>query len=190
MAEYIINLSALKQQPNPTKFTLRNVAIRQGDEFELVVTVYADEDASAPLDITGSNGRLYLYRERDGCHRWDYGFGWLTYGWQFDRRPIEVIYGHTVGDSGSVPVTDPGALLPAIPPTIGQIVFCFPQSATAHLTGRFGFEVILQTHNASGASILRGIFEIERGFVTSSHSGFVLGESALAGPDVLGPPIP
>lgn len=179
MTEYVINFSGLLQRPYPISLTKRNVRITGGDDLVFVVTMYADEDAIVPVDITDAVATMVIYRDDKQAWSWDYGLWWLT--GRFNQAPILQIAG--LNATTALPTQAP----------LGQIYFMLPPDSTAGFHGRFVFQIVLQTSAGFGASVLKGIIDIDRApvFLTGTGSPvgsdglFVLDGSVLDGPDVL-----
>lgn len=178
MAEYDIALSAVADRSSWGYLTRRNIIITGGDDFTITLTVYEDEDASAPINTTGAWALLSVFDVRHWGESWwsrcwDYGFG----GWgNFPRAPLLSIYNDGITDL-----------------TAGQFTFEFPPADTQNLRGRFAF-VIEYEANGAGATIVRGIIEIRPGTGASfpARHGFVLDDgsgdgSSLDGPDSVAP---
>jgi hypothetical protein len=161
MPEYTVALSCLLQQPSPLQQTRRNIQISAGDDFIVVVTAYADEDAAAPASIAGSVPTLYLYGAN--YRGWDYGLGAVG-----QREAILQIAG-TLGAAG-------------------QMTFVFSPALTSGLRGRFVFVIRLVTALGAGAVVMRGALEVARSIyfpVLGPGGDFILDISFLDGPDVM-----
>lgn len=177
MPEYAITFSALLQRPSPIDLTRRNIRTASGDDFVVLVNAYADEDASTPADLTNATCTMFLYRCANGWSGWDYGwFEWDNVNW---RDPVLSVVGLTATDA-----------LPFQVP-FGQTLFQFQPPVTGGFHGRYAFAVHIATQFAMGATVIRGVMDIERGPVTpyentTSGTEFTLDDSDLDGGDILG----
>lgn len=161
---------------NPVRQSVRNLAMSQGDDLTLAITVYASD--GAPVDITYSAVTVAVQREAWECSsgiHGDYGLGWLTLA-----EPVVW--------AGRGAVTDGRT---------GRALVTIPQAVTSNWWGRFRIEIALQDPDA-GCISARGVLDVRRcaprlvpvfvpkeDFAASDFASgdFFTGSAASGGPD-------
>ena len=135
---------------NPVRCQQWNASMRCGDDFNLAVTVYAD-DAGTLDNLTGSTSQLALFRDRASAFdRWEYGYG-DDYGWGW----------FTVRSQPLVLV--PGVLVPVTSPaTPSAVTFSIPGATTVAFFGRY--RLTLQIEAADGFyTQIEGVLAVRAG---------------------------
>lgn len=175
MPEYSNFITAILQRPSNTTLTMRNMRIAAGDDFMVYMTLYQNEDASAPVTINGAQYMSFFpldaqYGAWDQWSRswsgWDYGsLGW---GRCIPPRPILTV-------TATSDINMPGVAMFAIPPADTQLWL-----------GRYAF-LIQVAQAGAGATVARGILDVEPGLILPGPvvNPFTLDQSQLDGPDVL-----
>jgi hypothetical protein len=161
-------LSTSRVVRNPVRCQQWNASMRCGDDFNLAVTVYAD-DIGTLDNLTGASAMLALFRDDASPldhHGWgafgygyDYGLGWFT----ARRQPLVLV---------------PGVLAS---PTLGRVTFAIPAATTSALFGRYRLE--LQIAGADGCyTQIEGVLQVRAGL----GAGLLAGAPSLSiGPGVL-----
>jgi hypothetical protein len=140
-------LSTSRFVRNPVRCQQWNASMRCGDDFNLAVTVYADDEGTLD-NLTGSASQLALFRDTASPfdHGWggfgygcDYGWGWFTER----RQPLVLV---------------PGVLAD----TPGLVTFAIPAATTVAFCGRY--RLTLQIAGADGCyTQIEGILQVRAG---------------------------
>lgn len=123
---------------NPVRPAIRNLAMSQGDDLQLVITVYASD--GTPVDISQGAVTASVQREAWGCSSgasYDYGLGWLT-------------------TSGGCVWTGIGIIKTG---TDGIAVVSIPRAVTSAWWGRFRLRIAIDDA-AGGCIAAEGILDV------------------------------
>jgi hypothetical protein len=140
-------LSTSRYVRNPVRVQQWNASMRCGDDFNLALTVYEDDEGTL-ANLAAATARLPLFRDAASPfdHGWgfgygcDYGWGWFTLRWQ-----PEVVVA--------------GVLVLATP---GLVTFNIPAASTVCFFGRY--RLALQVENTDGFySQVEGVLQVRAG---------------------------
>lgn len=174
----IHRLATLRQTGLELRCQQWNASIRAGDDFNLVLTVYAD-DGGALLDVNNAVASLMLTRDGQypGWGTCDYGAGW----WTTQANPDVRLAGVLATDT-----------------TTGQITFAMPGGVLGAVNGgmcgvtRYRLAIQIDMRDGEYTQI-EGVLQVRPGPVGLTHvagiaSGnpFILDVSQLDGLDVIG----
>jgi len=167
--EYI---TLVRRRRNPTRLRQWNATIGNGDDLKLAVTLYDQETDAAPLDVSAAHWAMSFWRDRDSS-----SWGYRDYGWpSFFGNP------NPGGASGSITVA--GVMVAGAP---GRVNVLVPTTITSNMLGRYRFAFQMQMPSGMSSEIEGELTVLpSAGLSPVAYSPFILGQSLLGGPDILG----
>lgn len=142
-----LSCAVLTNRRSSVQVPRQDFVVSRGDDAALELTVWPDDYADTPTDLTGCAAVLTLVRrcdDRECRWGWDYGYPLVGYGGYGNGGEVVAQFAGVVADD----------------PTTGRIDIPLPMEATELLIGRYEFILDYAPFGDAYFCVLRGVLDV------------------------------